>query len=245
MLSPRTSARSSSQNVIEKIERGSKQTKLSDDVEVNVFVLLNSETAKTPRLVTRRNGRVGSATVTLAELAELEQNPSIQSIELGETLRVPDPQVGLVTPAKAPERHAALNTGNITLGGNTTTLEQVGENVLIGIIDVGGIDFAHEDFMDDQGNSRILRIWDQGGDAFDPPRLTVTEAGSGKSTGYGSEITAEHIAFALKEAAAARVSPYDLAPQSQAESGARMQPMWRASRRAVRESASGPRSRPC
>lgn len=203
------------QEVIEKIERGSKQTKLSDDVEVNVFVLLNSETAKTPRLVTRRNGRVGSATVTLAELAELEQNPSIQSIELGETLRVPDPQVGLVTPVKAPERHAALNTGNITLGGNTTTLEQVGQNVLIGIIDVGGIDFAHEDFMDDQGNSRILRIWDQGGDAFDPPRLTVTEAGSGKSTGYGSEITAEHIAFALKEAAAARVSPYDLAPQSQ------------------------------
>jgi subtilisin family serine protease len=200
---------------IEKIKRGSKQTKLPDDIEVNVFVLFDDATAKTPKLVTRRNGRVGAATVTLSELAELEQDPSVQSIELGETLRAPDPQVGMVTPTKAPERHAVLNSGSIKVGKETKSLDQIGRNVLIGIIDVGGIDFAHEDFMDDAGNSRILRIWDQGGDAFDPPHLTVSETGTGKSTGYGSEITAEHIAFALKEAAKARVSPYDLAPQSQ------------------------------
>ena len=54
---------------ISSIERGSKQTKLPDDVEVSVFVLFNQEDAKTPNLVTRRNGRVGSATVTLSQLA--------------------------------------------------------------------------------------------------------------------------------------------------------------------------------
>jgi len=214
-----TPAESIKQNseLIGKIKRGSKQTQLSSDVQLNVFVLFNRESAKTPKLVTRRSGRIGSATVTVSELAELDADLSIQSIELGETLRVPDPQIGTVTPAKpAAERHAAFNNGRIVASnGKAAPLDRIGENVLIGIIDVGGIDFAHEDFMDDRGNSRILRIWDQGGDAFDPPHLTVTGAETGKSTGYGSEITAEHIAFALKEAPVARMSPHDLAPQSQ------------------------------
>ena len=48
-----------------------------------------------------------------------------------------------------------------------------------------------------------------------PPKLTVTQGELTKSTSYGSEITAKHIAFALKEARAAGASPYDLAPQSQ------------------------------
>ncbi len=46
------------------------------------------------------------------------------------------------------------------------SLDKIGENVLVGIIDVGGLDFAHPDFMDDQGKSRIVAIWDQGGDSF-------------------------------------------------------------------------------
>ena len=204
-------------DVIQGIVRGTKQTKLPDDVDLNVFVLLNREDAKTPKLVTRRIGRVCSATVTVAQLEQLNDDPSVQSIELGETLRAPDPQIGaLAPPQPSKERYSSLNNGSITVGnGKTTPIDRIGENVLIGIIDVGGIDFVHADFMDDQGNSRILRIWDQGGDAFSPPHLPVTDTKTGKSTGFGSEITDKDIAFALKEAPAARVSPYDLAPQSQ------------------------------
>jgi len=200
-----------------KIRRGSKQRTLSDDVEMNVFVLFNRDSARTPPLVASRSGRIGAATVTPAQLAELEDNDSILAVELSETLRAPDPQVGVKTPkAPQPNRHAALNKGRIALrDGKPVPLDHVGKNVLIGIIDVGGIDFAHEDFMDDEGKSRILRIWDQGGDAFDPPKLTATEGKAAKPRGYGSEITAEHIAFALKEASAAGASPHDLAPQSQ------------------------------
>jgi subtilisin family serine protease len=203
---------------VSKIKRGSKQTKLSDEIEVNVFLLLNSETTKTPKLVARRNGRVGSATVTLSQLAQLEQDPSVQSVELGETVKSPDPQISFVT-TEPIERYAELNTGSVKLDGATTRIDHLGKNVLIGIIDVGGIDFAHEDFKDDQGDCRVIRVWDQGGDAFDPPKLTGTEGGKGASTSYGSEITAEHIAFALKEASAAGVSPHDLAPQSQQTRG--------------------------
>ena len=68
------------------IERGKSQGRLSADVEVNVFVVFNRLDSPTPPQVTRRNGRVGLATVTLAELKELDENPFIEAIELGETL---------------------------------------------------------------------------------------------------------------------------------------------------------------
>lgn len=202
-------------------KRGGKLKKLSSDVQVNVFVLFDRDNADTPPLVTRRNGRIGTATATLDQLKLLDSDPSVQSIELGETLRAPDPRIGNAIPeAPRADRHAALNHGEIAIaGGPRVALDAAGENILVGIIDVGGIDFAHPDFMDDSGKSRIIAIWDQGGDAFDPPRLTVTDDNSGPSTGYGSEIKAEDIALALKEAEEAKVSPYDLAPQSQQAPG--------------------------
>ncbi|TBY66245.1 peptidase S8 and S53 subtilisin kexin sedolisin [Rhizobium leguminosarum bv. viciae] len=201
---------------IDAIARGPKQKDLPKDVEVSVFVLLNRESAKSPDLVTRRNGRVGTATVSIADLQKLDSDPVVQSIELAETLRAPDPQIGANTPSQpSADRYVLYNSGTVGVAGKNRTIDDIGKNVLIGIIDVGGIDFAHEDFMDDAGNSRIIRIWDQGGDAFDPPQLAVSEGKASKAQSRGSEITAEHIAFALKEAKAARVSPYDLAPQSQ------------------------------
>jgi subtilisin family serine protease len=63
-----------------------------------------------------------------------------------------------------------------------------GEGVLIGIIDVGGFDFAHEEFLDDDGRTRFLRIWDQ--------RRTVRKPPSGYD--YGSELTKAHMDAAIK-----------------------------------------------
>ena len=202
---------------IRRIKRGTKQKKLSTDVELNVFVLFNRDSANVPAFVKRRSGRIGSATITPAQFADLEKNKSVQTVELGETLRAPDAQVGVAVPPVPPaNRHAHLNNGRIAVrGGSPVSLDRIGENILIGIIDVGGIDFAHEDFMDDEGNSRILRIWDQGGDAFDPPEADGYRRQGGQVDRLRSEITAKHIAFALKEARAAGASPYDLAPQSQ------------------------------
>lgn len=204
-------------SAIRNIGRGPKQKSLPQDVEVSVFVLFNRESAKTPDLVTRRSGRVGSAVVTIADLHKLDSDPAVQAIELAETLRVPDPRIGATVPAKPDrDRYAAFNSGTIaTAGGKGRSINDIGKNVLIGIIDVGGIDFAHEDFMDDAGNSRVIRIWDQGGDAFDPPQLPISEGKADTTAARGSEIKAEDIAFALREAKVARVSPYDLAPQSQ------------------------------
>lgn len=206
---------------VRRAKQGEHQKRLSNDVEVSVFILFNRDSATTPNLVTRRSGRIGTATVPVSRLGELDGNPAIQSIELGESLKTPDPSVGAKIPsAPSAARHKSLNNGHIQINTRKrVSLERIGENVLVGIIDVGGIDFAHPDFMDDQGNSRIVAIWDQGGDAFDPPSLTVAGAKSGKSTGYGSEIRKEDIAQALREAPKAKLSPHDLAPQSQRSRG--------------------------
>jgi hypothetical protein len=36
-----------------------------------------------------------------------------------------------------------------------------GQDVLVGIIDVNGFDFAHPDFLDADGHTRFEAIWDQ------------------------------------------------------------------------------------
>lgn len=197
--------------------KGDSQATLPTDVEVNVFVLLNRDNAATPALVTRRNGRIGTATATLAQLKALNDDPSVQLIELGETLRYPDAHLSTSKPSPPPAgRYASLNQGDIHLPGVAArTLDGVGENILVGIIDVGGLDFAHPDFRDDKGKSRVIAIWDQGGMAFGPPNLTTRDGKPGRTKGYGSEIRADDIALAIEQSVKAGVSPYDLAPQSQ------------------------------
>ncbi len=76
--------------------------------------------------------------------------------------------------------------------------------VLLGLIDVGGFDFAHEDFLDDQGKTRFHRIWDQGAADGSPP------------TGFsdGREITREQMDRAIAGAAKIGVAPSDILRQS-------------------------------
>lgn len=198
------------------IRKSTSQQSMPDDVMVNVFVMLNAGTAKTPPGVRRRRGRIGIAELKLSQLATLEHSDAVQSVELGATLRAPDSVRSADLPkVPAPDRYALLNSGNHARPSRKHgTSGQIGENVLVGIIDVGGIDFAHPDFMDDKGESRIEAIWDQGGSAFPPPSQAKRNA-KRPAPNYGSEITRADIILALKEAAKAKVSPYDLAPQSQ------------------------------
>lgn len=58
-------------------------------------------------------------------------------------------------------------------------LHEFGRGVIIGIIDVGGFDFAHPDFLDSDNRTRFIRIWDQGGDFRKSPA----------NFDYGSEFT--------------------------------------------------------
>ncbi|MGZ8999156.1 MAG: hypothetical protein ACXW2T_09905, partial [Allosphingosinicella sp.] len=129
---------------VRRAKLGAHQKRLSNDVEVSVFILFNRDSATTPNLVTRRSGRIGTATVPVSRLGELDRNSAVQSIELGESLKTPDPSVGARIPsAPSATRHKSLNVGHVQITPRKrVSLDRIGENVLVGIIDVGGIDFA-------------------------------------------------------------------------------------------------------
>ena len=87
-----------------------------------------------------------------------------------------------------------------------------GEEVLVGIIDVQGFDFAHPDFLNDDGETRWERIWDQrGGPRPSPSDRDERYAG----LDYGSEIMKEHMDGALRASPERHVSATLLEPQSQ------------------------------
>ncbi|MGH2987726.1 MAG: S8 family serine peptidase, partial [Solirubrobacterales bacterium] len=90
-----------------------------------------------------------------------------------------------------------------------------GADVLIGLIDVGGFDFAHPDFLDQDGNSRFVRIWDQGGSNRTSPSKRGTS-----SFDYGSELRAEELNRAIGESGSAGLPAHLLEPQSQMQPGA-------------------------
>lgn len=128
--------------------------------------------------VTRRNFLC--ATVPIPLLDVLDRDPAIAFVHPSEPLKLDRPQVtsvlrGRKVPSKAigsPKKHGR------------------GEDVLIGIIDVGGFDFSHRDFLDENGKTRFVAIWDQGGNFRDPPERFP----------YGSEFSQDQLNAAIAAA---------------------------------------------
>lgn len=117
-----------------------------------------------------------SATIPIAALTELEQDPGIAFVHPSQPLTFDEPI-----------DHPALNGVPSPRGIGDPKLRAAhgdGEGVIIGLIDVGGFDFAHEDFLDATGKTRFLSIWDQAGDFRKPPSANGTS-----KFDYGSELT--------------------------------------------------------
>lgn len=70
---------------------------------------------------------------------------------------------------------------------NSSYLQLTGKDVIVGIIDTG-IDYLNEEFMDKNGKTRILKIWDQGIKTDKFP----------KDMFYGSEYSEEEINAAIE-----------------------------------------------
>ena len=126
-------------------------------------------------------------------------DPDVTAVELGQPLSYPDPvvaSVGVSQPTKALRRFASHG----------------GRNVLIGIIDVEGFDFAHPDFLEDDGeHTRFERIWDQGGSNREAPERFGLD--------YGSEIHKSRMDFAIQQAPDIGLPAQELEPQSQIAAG--------------------------
>jgi subtilisin family serine protease len=151
------------------------------DVE-SVINRLNREVTETGLgridggVIPRRN--ILCATVAISELDTLRKDPAIAFVHPADPLKldVPAPSSAL----RAPESKAI---GSARAHGR-------GEGLIIGIIDVGGFDFSHPDLLDDDGSSRFIAIWDQGGDFRRPP----------DGFEYGAEFTKNRLDAALAAA---------------------------------------------
>jgi len=165
---------------------------LSGEVHVSVFV--ECDTTANNALdsnVTAKRGRLATLDVPISELPAIAARKSVVRIEMGEALKHPRPKISNASMA------APLSTAR-RFGANG------GKNVLIGIIDVDGFDFAHPDFLDANGQTRFVSIWDQGGSTRPSPN----------GFRFGSEITKANMDAAIAAAPAQGLAPQILEPQS-------------------------------
>ncbi len=179
------------------------------DPKISVFVQLvapNREDGTSSTTHTKLPGetsRVGDlvmADVNRDDLARLSGYSFVARVEPGEPVKHPRPRLGLShrSESNRPSFLRDPRTGGID--------HKDGEDVLVGIIDVEGFDFAHEDFLDAAGKTRFVSIWDQGGQVREPPL----------GYGFGSEFRAEHLNGALAQST---FTPTAFEPQSVMKKG--------------------------
>jgi subtilisin family serine protease len=144
-------------------------------------------------IVPRRN--FISATVPVELLPDIAGMEGVSFVHAAESLSFVLPMATGASDKLKPTTRA------VKVGGK----QQFGGGVLIGIIDVGGFDFAHADFADDNGDTRFVAIWDQGGDFRSAPGVF----------GYGSELTATRLKKAVAAQRAGGLPAVELEQQSQ------------------------------
>jgi subtilisin family serine protease len=138
-----------------------------------------------------------TAELSVAEARALRRHDAVAFVELGQPLSTPRPPRG-TTHASGPSDELR----NIGDGRR----HHFGSNVLIGLIDVQGFDFAHADFLDEHGQTRFECIWDQGGETRDPP----------DGFGYGAELRRQDLEAAM---AASGLPPTVFEAQSEMAEG--------------------------
>jgi subtilisin family serine protease len=124
--------------------------------------------------VPRRN--IISATIPVSMLDTLDRDPAIAFVHPADALKLDHPTI-----TGFPSESVSKAVGIAATHGR-------GKDLIIGIIDVGGFDFAHPDFLKRDGTTRFLAIWDQGGDSRDPP----------SRFGYGAEILKKNLDAAIR-----------------------------------------------
>jgi subtilisin family serine protease len=191
--------------------------RIPSDVLANVFVFLTDANADTPDTASphSRRGPIVQVQAPLSELPMLAGKASVAYVEMAEPLSPPAPAVADEHPDPPP---AALRRFS-----ETASKHHYGEDVLIGIIDVEGFDFAHEDFLDEDGQTRFVAIWDQGGNARPSPYDRDARSEAAKEDllqfSYGAEFQGADLNAAIQAAPGLGLPATDIERQSQMADG--------------------------
>ena len=203
----------------ENLKKGSIDADPPNLVEANVFIELRASSTwndvlselfpkKKKSVLNKRIknvrscGKIIKAAVVLDDLKILASSKHIVGIEGSQSVLTP------------PLTNFAIGTNQepkgLKLDNKIPNINS--QNVLIGVIDVGGFDYAHTDFLDNDGHTRFAAIWDQGGD-HRPPPSTISPDFS--DLNYGSLHTQEHMNNAIDNAPKINAPVHAIEPQSQ------------------------------
>ena len=186
------------------------------EVNLSLFVQISQDLSPEARravreqigkLSVRARWKLDTAVVEVRgpRVRELHAVDEVSYMEPGQTLREPEPIVG--AEGTAPTRGLRRVSAHAKEHGD-------GRGVLVGIIDVGGFDFAHEDFLDGDRCTRWEAIWDQGGVAREDPYTRRRKDERFASLDYGSEIQKEDMDRAIVAAGQRHMAATSLEPQS-------------------------------
>ncbi|MEX2540728.1 MAG: S8 family peptidase [Trueperaceae bacterium] len=151
--------------------------------EVAVVVRLRDPKADIPHLrVVSRLGPIVTGRLPLDRIVELHEHSNIASLKASREVAAPNLDVSIPAIRADPNTVAAAAQTALT-----------GRGVIVGIID-WGCDFAHPDFLRDDGSSRLLYLWDQRGGVH---------PNSPRPYDYGREFGRERLSEA-----AAQADPY-------------------------------------
>lgn len=185
------------------------------DAEVNVFVTTRERRLEKLPGLRAESGNLAMARVSLTQLKELTARGEVLRVEAGETLKRPR-VIRSNTSSRIDLNKASAKSVAKLRRIDTSGLKYTKGRVLVGIIDVEGFDFAHEDFLNAAKNdTRFLCIWDQGGDKrFSPTKSNPVFKGFSQFD-YGCEIGHAEMTDAIRNAKSARAPAVRIARQSE------------------------------
>lgn len=170
-------------------------SKPSNHILTNVFIEISPDMVESKKKFKGeviRKGNIVASKVPLTELKSLSEKPHVVGIEVPRSLRLADPLIAKNFANAADIKFTELRSEY-----------KSSKDVLIGIIDVGGFDFSHPDFLDKNG-TRFLKIWDQGSNFRKPP----------EGFDYGAEYLKKDLDKAIKSSTSLGVPATELEKQS-------------------------------